>query len=217
MRSKKDLEETLKEKVSPLLEKSMEKTLGISIPRLSSDITDKLKNSPFMIYIPSGLNFSQAKKHFKKEFFKRELRIHLGNVSLLAKELRIDRRSVHRLVKEFSVDIHKLRHDLENMNLNYEDFIKEAISSTLKQYEEIIQPKKILAMYENVPDLSRNIAKFLPHPTVSWKDIEQEFERHFLSGSLQENDWNVNEAAKKIGIRAETLHRKIRNLGLKKE
>ena len=43
MAKKKDLEETLKEKVVPLLEETMEKHWGITIPQLEEDISDQLR------------------------------------------------------------------------------------------------------------------------------------------------------------------------------
>ena len=92
---KKDLEATLKEKVTPLLEDSIERNLGITLPQLGSDITDRLVNSHLNIYIHARLPFEKAKKLFKKEFLKRELEFHVGNVSRLAKILGIDRRSLH--------------------------------------------------------------------------------------------------------------------------
>ena len=68
MASKKDLEETIKEKVAPLLEEIMEKNLGMHIPKVEQDITDKLANPLANIYVPFELPFQLAKQKFKKEF-----------------------------------------------------------------------------------------------------------------------------------------------------
>jgi len=103
------LELTLKEKISPLLGETMEKNWGITIPKLESDITDRLKNPSFNIYIPPNISFTGAKKLFKKEFLKRELELHLGNVSELAKRLGLDRRSIHRAIKQFRLDMDSIR------------------------------------------------------------------------------------------------------------
>ena len=73
-KSKQNLEEALKEKVSPLLEESMEKSWGIVIPKIQSDITDNLKNPSLNVYIPQHLTFNAAKKHFKNEFIKNNTR-----------------------------------------------------------------------------------------------------------------------------------------------
>ena len=52
--SKKDLEETIKEKVSPMLEETMEKHWGITIPQLGEELSDKLKNPQLNIYVPAN-------------------------------------------------------------------------------------------------------------------------------------------------------------------
>src|SRR3989338_8819645 len=101
----KDLEETLTEKVSPLLEETMEKNWGITIPKLGSDITDQLKKPQLNIYIPLHSTFSKAKKKFKSEFLKRELQLHQGNISQLAKTLEVDRRSIHRTIRDLEIDV----------------------------------------------------------------------------------------------------------------
>ncbi len=215
MKNKKDLEETIKEKVSPLLEETMEKSWGISIPQIESDITDRLKNSPLNIYVPSNLAFQEAKRIFKAEFIKKELRLHRGNISHLAKTLELDRRSVHRVIRELDIDVDALREQASSREKEQEEMIDQTIRSTLNQYREIIQAHQLEKVYHEVPLLSRNIAKFLPHQDITWKDAEKEFERQFLSQSLAENGGSISKAAGKLKIRAETLHRKIKKLGLR--
>ena len=53
MKSAKNLEETIKDKVQPLLEKSMEKSWGLTIPKLELDLSDRLKNQHSDLYIPT--------------------------------------------------------------------------------------------------------------------------------------------------------------------
>src|SRR3989338_8104845 len=106
---KKSLEATVKERVTPLVEETMEKSWGIAIPQIESDIADKLKNPLLQLYITRNLNFPQAKKLFKTEFLKQELIQHLGNVSQVAKSLGIDRRSIHRAIKEFDLEPKEFR------------------------------------------------------------------------------------------------------------
>ncbi|PIN75450.1 hypothetical protein COV17_03865 [Candidatus Woesearchaeota archaeon CG10_big_fil_rev_8_21_14_0_10_36_11] len=211
-KEKKDLEETIKGKVVPLLEETMEKNLGVNIPKIESDITDKLQNPHLDIYIPFNLHFKDAKKSFKKEFIKQELGAHLGNISELAKVLGLDRRSIHRTIKKLNISIDKVR---VHMKHTEEDIIDKTIRSTLAEYKEIIHPQKMERMYEDVPTLSRNIAKFLPHKDFTWKEAENEFEKRFLSKALQDSQGNVAKAAAKVDIRVETLHRKIKKLRLK--
>ncbi|MBS3124123.1 hypothetical protein J4437_05835 [Candidatus Woesearchaeota archaeon] len=226
---KKDLEETLKEKVSPLLEESMSRNWGITIPKIESDITDKLKNPQSMqIYIPSNLSFSTAKKRFKKEFLKKELRFHLGNISQLARSLKINRRSIHRVINSLDIGLEDIHNKSETYNKDKNSKIEETvhekeikkgvdktIRSTLENYKNIIQPQKMEKMYADIPGLSRNIAKFLPHQEITWKEAERDFERQFLSKTLIDNKGEINKTAKRLKIRVETLYRKIKRYGLK--
>ena len=210
--SEKSLEATLKEKISPLLEETMEKSWGITIPQLGSDITDRLKNPPLQIYVPPHLRFSQAKKKFKEEFLKKELRMHLGNVSQLAKTLGIDRRSVHRAIKSLEINVENLRG--KTREDYHEHVVDQASRSSLEQYREIIQPQKMDKLYAEVPALSRNIAKMLPHQEITWKDAEKEFEKQFMSKVLKDHQGNVSQAAQQLMIRVETLYRKMKKLGI---
>ncbi|MEK6951017.1 MAG: helix-turn-helix domain-containing protein [Nanoarchaeota archaeon] len=229
MKYPKDLEEAIKEKVTPLLEETMEKHLGITIPKLEADITDRLVNPQLNIYVAAGLPFSKAKKSFKKEFLKRELRLHRGNISHLAKTLELDRRSIHRAIKDLDIKVGQIKGILSSTGLGkelgkelskeryQEGIVDQAIRGTFEQYKQVLRPEKIEELYQDLPTLSRNIVKFIPYQDWTWKDAEREFERQFLQQALEEQGWKVSEAAAKIGIRAETLHRKIRKLGLRKE
>jgi len=213
--TKKGLEEAIKEKVTSLLEESMEKHWGITVPQIEDDITAKLGSSSLNIYISPNLSFSAAKKMFKTEFLKRELRMHKGNISHLAKQLGIDRRSVHRTIKEMGIDIDKIRKELDSSESYEMKFVDQTLKSTLDQYKEIIRPQKMEKMYQEMHSLSRNIAKILPFKEISWKEAEKEFEQQFLEQALEANKHNITRTANKIRIRAETLHRKIKKLGIK--
>ena len=214
MNSTSDLEETIREKVTPLLEGTMEKHWGITIPQLESDITDRLKSPQLQVYIPFGSTFPKAKRKFKAEFIKRELQLHQGNVSQLAKFLELDRRSIHRAIRELDIDVSRLR-DIGASTDNYREIeIDKTIRSTLDQYKELIQPQKLESIYQEVPSLSKSIAKFLPHLDLTWKEAEHEFEKQFLAQALQENSWNISKTAAMIRLRPETLHRKIKKFGL---
>ncbi len=213
----KDLEETLKEKISPLLEGTMEKSWGITIPKLESDITDQLKQPQLNIYIPFHFSFSKAKRKFKAEFLKRELQLHKGNISLLAKTLEVDRRSIHRTIKDLEINVNQVRSKMESKEKYQETVIDQMIRSALEHYRNLIQPQQMEKMYEEVPSLSKSIAKFIPPQELTWKEAEQEFEKQFLHHALEQHQWRVSNAAHRIGIRAETLHRKIKKLGLQKK
>ena len=140
---KKDLEETIKDKVNPLLEETMEKSWGITIPKLESDISDQLKNPHLNIYVSFSLPFGEARNRFKKAFIKKELQMQLGNISQLAKVLGMDRRRIHRTIKELDINLGEIRKKEDADDDGYEAVIKQTIRSTLDQYKEIIQPEKM--------------------------------------------------------------------------
>lgn len=212
--NKKSLESALKEKIGPLLEEAMEKQLGITIPKMEADITDKLKQ-PLNIYVPFNLPFSESKQLFKKEFFKRELQKHRGNISHLAQILGVDRRSIHRIVKDLRINLRDVRMKPLTFGQYREEFIGQAIRSALDNYKEILQPGKMEKMYQQVGFLSRHLARLLPEEELTWKETEKEFEKQFLEQILKKNEWNISQTAEEIRIRPETLSRKIRKLGLK--
>src|SRR3989338_1023495 len=212
MSEKKGLEEAIKDKVAPLLEESMEKQWGITIPKLESELTDKLKHPLLQLYIPSNLSFSAAKELFKSEFLKRELKLHAGNVSQLAKILGMDRRSVHRTIRKLGIDIKETREQIQSLEDYQKDWVDRALRSTLDQYKEIIQPQKMEKMYQEVEHLSESIAKVLPLQEITWKEAEKEFERQFLSQALKENNNSIKRAADAVKIRTETLKRKMKKL-----
>lgn len=209
-----DLETAIKGKVTPLVGQTLERTIGVKIPQITSDITDSLLNPQLGIYIALDLPFKEAKKSFKKEFLRRELSLHLGNVSELARDVGLDRRSIHRVIKDLDINIDQVRKQ-HDPHVYKEDLVDSAIRSTLEQYRGILQPERIEETYREVPKLSRNIARFLPDPKRTWKEAERDFERQFLTHHLEESKGNVALAADKIKIRTETLHRKLKSLHLR--
>ena len=209
-----NLEETIKGRVALLLEETMEKSWGIYVPQVQSDLTDKLQHQlPLKFYVPTASSFQEAKRKFKSEFLKNQLHLHNGNISQLAKFIGIDRRSVHRAIRGLDLQLDEVRRE-HNAGSPQEKIINQTIRFTLEGYKDIIQPQKMEKMYQEVPTLSRNLAKILPHNGLTWKQAEREFEKQFLSQSLQEYHWKVAETARKLNLRPETLHRKIAKLRL---
>ncbi len=49
---------------------------------------------------------------------------------------------------------------------------------------------------------------------TDYREAKEQFERRFLSGRLEANDWNVSRTAEEVGLERSNLHRKIRQLGL---
>ena len=59
-----------------------------------------------------------------------------------------------------------------------------------------------------------NLLGLLDAPTI--KKATQSFERIFLEHKLQQNNWNIQETARQIGIKRQSLHRKLKELGLQR-
>ena len=186
--NKHNLEETIKGKVALLLEETMEKSWGVYVPQVQSDITDKLQNNlPTKFYIPMADSFQEAKKKFKSEFLKNQLHLHSGNISQLAKFVGLDRRSIHRAIRKLDLSVEETRRDVRLTAPYQEKIIDETIRFALEGYKDIIQPQKMEKIYQEVPALSRHLAKLLPHHHLTWKQAEWEFEKQFLYQSLKEH------------------------------
>ncbi len=48
------------------------------------------------------------------------------------------------------------------------------------------------------------------------KQASQSFEKIFLAHKLQQNDWNIQKTAVEVGIKRQSLHRKLKELGLRR-
>lgn len=212
MKPKSNLEEAIREKVVSLLEEMLGKNLGVVVPQLESDITDKLSQSRTAVYIPLHLPFKLAKKKFKEHLLRRELQTHFGNVSLVARALGIDRRSIHRVIKDYGIFVD--RGNVDTVLPNKEE-ISETIRRTLDQYKDVFHPVKMEKLYAEIPLLSEDLAEVLPPLHLRWKEAEVEFERQFLADALQRHGRNLLQTARDIGLRQETLSRKMKKLGLR--
>ena len=53
--------------------------------------------------------------------------------------------------------------------------------------------------------------------TKTIKEASQKFERFFLEQKFKRNNWNVQLTADEIGLTRQSLHRKMKTLGLKRE
>lgn len=212
---KESLEKSLKEKIEPYLEETMQKFLGVRIDELEKDITDKIEKKLIGYTIHTELPFKLAKNLFKKEFLQKIIQTHQGNVSEAAKLLGLDRRSIHREIKKLSIDVKKLRQAMYHLGYFKKEAMDAALRKTLDSYKSILHPQKLKKFYEEIPLISENIVKFLPKKVMSWKEAEEEFEKLYLQKILEENRWNLSQAARQIGLRYETLIRKIKKLKLK--
>ncbi len=208
-----DLEIVLREKVKPLVDKATEENLGVSIDRLSEDITSKL-TAPTLIEleVDTALPYKQAKRKFKKAFLTKLLLLNLGNISEVARITGSNRRSIHRLIKLLGINIKKIKRELirpYDMQLSAINII---IGNVLDDYRTILHPDKLRAMYGKVSGISEDILRELPSPRMTFSEAQVEFEKRYFSRVLKENSHNIMKTAKKIGLRHETLQRKLRAL-----
>jgi DNA-binding NtrC family response regulator len=211
-----DLEIVINKKIKPIIKEFGEKVIGTDINELNLDISDKLEKNPLLSFaVSTSLNFKSAKKVFRKQYLTRLLQLFYGNISKVGQVSGLDRRTIHRYIEELSIDVEKIREEM----IRNQEYKKEAVSSVLKdtisEYESMIDSTKIKKVYDQVPELSEGIAKELPITTMSWKEAEQEFEKDYLIKALNDNSWDEKKTAKKIKVSYETIHRKIKQLGLK--
>lgn len=210
-----DLEKSLREKIEPYLEETMQKFLGIKVDELERDITDKIEKKLIGYTIHTELPFKLAKNLFKREFLQKIIQTHQGNVSEVAKLIGLDRRSIHREIKKLDINVKDLRKKMYRIGYFKKEAMDLAIRRTLDSYKNILHPSKLKKFYQEVPLISKNIVKFLPKKILTWKEAEEEFEKIYLKKILEENDWNLSKTAKQIDLRYETLIRKIKKLQLK--
>ncbi|MBN2111653.1 hypothetical protein JW707_01000 [Candidatus Woesearchaeota archaeon] len=213
--AKEDLEKVMKSRIKPIIEEAMQKFLGARVVEIESDISDRIARSPLVdVEIDTSLSFRKAKDSFKRHYISRLLQTHLGNISKVADLIGIDRRSIHRLIKELKIDVEEIRKNLLSREYAREEAVKDVIESTLDEYKQVVNPQRLKKMYAEVPEISKDILKELPEAPMTLKDALEGFEKMFIMKSLKENGFNVSKTAKKIGLRYETLHRKMKALGL---
>ena len=120
-----------------------------------------------------------------------------------------------RVIKELKIGIKGIRRDMLRADYYRKEAVEGILKSTLDSYKKIIRPGKLEAMYENVNELSEEIVHELPAIEMTWHEAEKMFEKEYFKKALKENKNNVSKTARKIGLRYETLHRKLKKLGLK--
>ena len=209
-----NLEEQIEKKVKPILDKAMHRFLGITVDEIKLDMTDKLKKSPMLdLLIDFSQPYKEAKEDFKRQYITKLLIKFFGNVSEIAKVSGLDRRSIHRLIKQFDIKAGKIRRDMKKIDYIKEMAVSDIIENTLEHYKKVINPEKIESMYNKADEISKEIVKELPEDIVSWKEAEEEFDKRYLAHIIDEEPSTVK-AARRIKLRYETLHRKLRKLGL---
>lgn len=214
MPTKEELENLVEKKVRPIVEKAMQDYLGVTIAEIESDISDKLKRSPLIDFeIDTKIPFKSAKKAFKRAYISKLLKLYSGNISDVANSSGLDRRSIHRLVIELKIKIDNFRKEISS------DYVKQAavqniVEKAVDPYKSALNPDKLKTFYEHAPSISKNIVRELPVHPLTFLAAEREFERAYLKKALEENNHNISETARKIKLRFETLHRKLKALNL---
>lgn len=212
---KEDLENVMKKRLKPIIDDAMHRFLGITVPEIEKDISDRLVKSPVIdLDIDTSMGFKRAKDRFKKRYIERMLQTNLGNISRVADLSGLDRRSMHRLISSLKIDIGRIKDNLIESDYIKEAAVKGVIEGTLQEFKGIIKADRLNRMYKHAPLISKDLVRELPEAPMTIKEAEEEFEKRFIAKALSENDNNASKAAKKIGLRYETLHRKIKSLGI---
>lgn len=218
MEEKETLEKVVKEKIEPLIVKETKQAIGATVEELNRSLIEKIVTTPFhIIDVDTSLSYRRAKQLFKKKFFMHLIETHYGNISDVAKITGIDRRTIHRVIRDLDIDISRVREHLLNPDHYLRIALDSSVKNVLEQYKPIINPNRLEQIYKNLPRLEEELVAQLPHRDMTYKDAEEEFEKRYFSKILKDNHWNVSLSAKKIGLRYETLHRKIKSLGLTRE
>jgi DNA-binding NtrC family response regulator len=209
------LEKEIDEKIRPLLDRAMQKTLGITVNEIASDISDRLLKTPLAdMVVEQKFSYKRAKDAFRRWFLVKMLMLNCGNVSEVARKCAINRRSIHRMLKKYKIDINKLREELIKRDYVKRTAISSMIETTVKNYEQGLNPAKLEEFYKDVPSLSRQILEELPEETMTLKAAEKEFDKRYFKKILEENT-KIPVIAKKIKLRQETLYRKLKKLEIR--
>ncbi len=211
--AKKELEQALEARIKPVLEQAMHKYLGVTVSEIEGDISDKLKRPLLDFQIDTRIPFKKAKLLFRKAYFTRLLQMFLGNISEVAKVSGLDRRSVHRLIERLHIDVDTFR-EARMPEYIREHAVKNIIEGVFEHYKTSFNPAKLEQLYKHIGEVSKDVAKELPEKIITFKEAEDEFEKQYIEKALQENDANISQTAKKIGLRFETVHRKMKELNI---
>jgi len=210
-----DLENVLKERVKSLVDEATHRFFGVSAQRLSDDITAKLTESPLIeIEVDTHLGYKKAKNEFKKAFLTKLLLLHYGNISEVARITGKNRRSMHRLIRRFNINVKKIKKELIRPYDIKKSDVSAAIDVVLDNYRGELKADELGMIYQNMDVLSNEILQELPQPTLTFEAAQIEFEKRFFSRVLKENNHSISKSARRIGLRQETLHRKLKKLNM---
>jgi len=204
------LDEVVDVRVKPLIEGAVHKYIGMHLSQLEQDVSDRLKKPLFDYPVDTSRTFRQARQLFRKAFLSALLERHLGNVSEVAACAGIKRETIHRLIKQLDIAVTDMRKHPAPI-YQQEDMVRSAIQKTVQVYKPSLNQDKYDNFYTQIEHLSKEIAKELPE---EWDlaQAETEWEKRFLRKAVKEHGGNVSKTARAIGLRYETLHRKLKAL-----
>ena len=204
----------IEERVKPILTDAMQKFLGVTVAEIGQDLTTKITRNPLIgISVDVSIPFKQAKRLFKKHYLAHVLQSSLGNIADAARTAGLNRRSIHRLVATLNINATELR----DKPLEYfrQEAVQHLIQQTLQQYKSSLNPDRLEQLYKFAPELSKEILSELPEQQPSLAEAEAEFEREYFAKALALFGNNLAKTSRAIGLRYETLHRKLKAMGLK--
>jgi len=190
------------------IKKTLEKYLESS--NIEEDITNKLKKEHLFIpEVSTSLKYKEAKKAFRKAYISKLLQIHFGNISLVAEILCVDRRTIHRIISELKINPTEHRKELHKLDYYTSMEIEDTIIKTLDKYKDTSNQGRLESIYQHTHELSRDLAREMPIQFVTLKEADSYFEKIYFEKILKENNGNITKAAKWMGLRYETLWRKV--------
>ncbi len=209
MRREDGLERVMEdEEKEKLVENVFQKYLGVSIRELNKDITRKLNGPVEDLLSEEETDLKKARRTFLKHYLIRLLERHRGNVKSASTEAGTSRRTLHRLIGETGVDTSLIRKKRESTP--YETRVHDIIEGSLHKYEDIIHPRRLDSLYNHISEITKDIVGSTEDKTIlPLKEAEEMFEAVFIRKSMARNRNNLTKTAREIGIRYETLHRKI--------
>ena len=208
----------LESRLKPFVETAIQKYLGIRFAELEKEVSQTVQQVFCWKIIPdTRLPFRLARDSFRKKYLVHLLSVHCGNIAEVARLLSVDRRTVHRLITKLNINADSFRQIIHRPEYVRTEVVSSAMTKVFDNYKSTFHPEKISNLYKNVHDISKTLLKQLPEKPLSLKQAEKEFEKEYFTSVLKMFGWNISASAKHMKLRAETLHRKIVGLGLKRK
>ncbi|MAF34778.1 hypothetical protein CMO91_02945 [Candidatus Woesearchaeota archaeon] len=200
------------ERIKPIVGSALHKILGVHVSELEQDVSDRLTRPLLPAPIDTSLPYREAKQLFRKVFLTALIQRHLGNISEVAEVAGVKRETVHRMIKQLKIEVDSLRNHPAKA-YERDNLVQDVVQKTIRKYEPALNPAKVRLLYDNVPDISKQLVKELPE---EWdlEHAEAEWEKAFFAKALDQHDHNVSKTARALKIRYETLHRKLKSLGM---